>query len=107
MYNDSIKVANKIITAEDLEEIFAKMNEKLHYYQNLSVKEEARNQGIESYNRVFSYKDRGSELKVTVNFHDDTTVKFDRYDEFITIFHQRLEEIKDMFVVFYLNYETK
>ena len=107
MYNDSIKVANKIITAEDLEEIFVKMNEKLLYYQNLSVKEEARNQGIESYNRVFSYKDRGSNLKVTVNFHDNTTIKFDRYDEFITIFHQRLEEIKDMFVVFCLNYETR
>lgn len=107
MYSDTIKVANKMILAEDLEEIFEKMNEKLIYYQNLSSKEEARNQGIEYYDQVFSYKDTGSEFKATVNFHDDTTIKFDRYNDFIMIFHSRLEEMKEIDIFFNLNYETR
>ncbi len=36
MYNDTIKVANKIITDEDLLEIFAQMNEKLIEYKKIN-----------------------------------------------------------------------
>ena len=33
MYKDTIKVANKIISYDDLFEIFSKMQEKLVYYK--------------------------------------------------------------------------
>ena len=36
MYNDTIKVANKIITYDDLFEIFTQMNEKLIYYKKIN-----------------------------------------------------------------------
>ena len=36
MYNDTIKVANKIISYEDLFEIFSKMQEKLLHYQKIN-----------------------------------------------------------------------
>ena len=38
MYNDTIKVANKIIKYEDLYEIFSAMNEKLVKYKNIYEK---------------------------------------------------------------------
>ena len=34
MYNDTLKVENKIITNEYLYDIYTKMNEKLKYYMN-------------------------------------------------------------------------
>ena len=37
MYNDTIKVANKIISYDDLFEIFSKMQEKLMYYKKIMV----------------------------------------------------------------------
>ena len=43
MYNDTIKVANKIITYDDLIEIFAQMNEKLIYYKKINDSEERKN----------------------------------------------------------------
>ena len=46
MYNDTIKVANKIITYENLNDIFSKMNEKLTYYLKISEKEERENEAL-------------------------------------------------------------
>lgn len=47
MYNDTIKVANKIIKAEDLYDIFTKMQEKLLEYQKLSNIKERQNDSLE------------------------------------------------------------
>ena len=43
MYNDTIKVANKIITSDDLAEIFAMMNEKLTGFRKIHMQEETQN----------------------------------------------------------------
>lgn len=48
MYNDTIKVANKIISYDDLFEIFTQMNEKLQYYKRISINEESRNRMLEN-----------------------------------------------------------
>ena len=107
MYNDTIKVANKIITAEDLADIFAKMNEKLVSYKKVYENEQRRNQILEREYQVWTYKENDSILSFSVDFYDDTSIKFDNYNNFISIFNNRLSEIKSIYVRFYLNYDIQ
>lgn len=104
MYNDKIKVANKIITYDDLYEIFSKMNEKLSYYKKISAQEETNNKMLEYNYQKWSFRDSNSSLSFTVDFHDDTSIKFDNYNNFITIFNSRLDDIKSIYVYFNLSY---
>ena len=107
MYNDTIKVANKIITYDDLFEIFTRMNEKLIYYKKISDSEESKNHMLEYRNRNWNFKDNGSRLQFDVDFYDDTQIRFDNYNNFISVFNSRLEEIKNIYVHYCLYYSVK
>lgn len=107
MYNDTIKVANKIIKSEDLFDIFSKMQEKILEYKKTSEIQERKNSILEWSDRNWDYKDEGSTLTFEVNFYDDTTIKFDNYNNFISIYYQRLEEIKRIYVFFGVSYSIK
>lgn len=104
MYNDTIKVANKIISYEDLFEIFSKMQEKLLHYQKINDIEEKKNKMLEYNYQNWTFKDNGSRLTFDVNFTDDTSVSFDNYNNFISIFNNRLNEIKYIYVHYAINY---
>lgn len=106
MYNDSIKVANKIITYNDLSEIFLKMNEKLEELKKIYKTEELKNRILETRYQKWTYKDMGSYLTFLVDFYDDTSIKFDNYDSFIGVFNNRVHEIKSMYIIFHLGYST-
>lgn len=107
MYNDTIKVANKIIKSEDLIDIFSKMQEKILEYKKLSEVQERKNTMLEWSDRNWEYRDEGSILTFEVDFYDDTTIKFDNYNNFIEIYYKRLEEIKKIYVFFALSYSVK
>ena len=47
MYNDTIKVANKIITYNDLLEIFSRMQEKLVQLKKINAFEEMKNKMLD------------------------------------------------------------
>lgn len=94
MYNDSLKVANKIITYNDLIEIFSKMQEKIVNYQKINKIEEMKNSALDYRYQVWTYKDTGSRLNFQIYFHDNNSIDFDNYDNFITVFNNRLDEIK-------------
>lgn len=104
MYNDTIKVANKIITDKDLFEIFALMNEKLTHLKKIAQMEEKQNRMLEYNYQKWTFKDNGSGLSFDVNFTDDTNVKFDNYNNFLSVFNSRLHEIKSIWVRFHLSY---
>ncbi len=104
MYNDTIKVANKIITYDNLIAIFQKMNEKYEYYMKINQKEEQENEAIDYKYQKWSFKNSASRFKFDVNFYDDTRITFDNYNNFIGIFNNRLPEIKDIYVCFSLSY---
>ena len=106
MYKDTIKVANKIISYDDLFEIFSKMQEKLVYYKKISTNEEMRNRTIDYKYQTWTFKDTDSRLTFSVDFKDDTTIRFDNYNGFISVFNTRLEEIKYIRVNFILSYRT-
>lgn len=106
MYNDQLKVANKIISYDDLYEIFSKMNEKLNHYQKIYNNETVQNRMLDYSYQKWSFKDNGSKLSFNVDFYDNTSVRFDNYNNFITIFNNRLEDIKSIYVSFGLSYSV-
>lgn len=107
MYNDSIKVANKIITYDDLLDIFSKMQEKLVQYKKISNSEEMKNRVLDYRYQTWTFKDLGSKLNFDVDFYDNTHIKFDNFNNFISVFNTRLDEIKSFNVNFYLTYDTQ
>jgi len=104
MYNDTVKVANKIITYDDLLEIFAAMQEKLVYYKKINDNEEMKNRVLDYNSQNWTFKDNGSKLYFNVDFYDDTQIKFDNYNNFVVVFNNRLAEIKNIYVNYNLSY---
>ena len=94
MYNDSLKVANKIITYDDLIEIFSKMQEKIVNYQKINKIEEMKNSALDYRYQIWTFKDSGSRLYFSIEFQDYNRIEFDNYNNFITVFNIRLDEIK-------------
>lgn len=108
MYNNTIKVENKIISAELLADIFARMNERLLECQKIYKQEFARNQILDFRERTWTFNDYGSsKLVFNVDFYDNTYIKFDNFISFISIYNSRLNEIKSIDMRFYLGYEIK
>lgn len=107
MYNDTIKVANRIISDDDLRCIFQKMDDELRKNTQLANQEVQRNQGVESFNQNWTMKNFSGSIKCTFNFYDDTNITVDNYNTFITIFNSRIHEIKDMWVRNHYNYWIK
>lgn len=107
MYNDTIKVDNKIITDNDLVDIFNKMNELIEKYDNIRKQEENQNKIYESEYQKWTAKDFRWTFKFTVNFYDDTNISFDNYNDFMGIFNSRIHEIKYIHVWYSYSYSVK
>ena len=104
MYNDTIKAENKIISSDDLAQIFQLMGETLKKYLRVSEQEEIQNRMLDIPYQNYTFKDEGSKMKVIVDFYDNTNITFDSYDSFMGIFYSRINEIKTMDVYYSLNY---
>ncbi len=106
MYDDTIKVANKIISHDDLNEIFSKMYEKIVYWQKVYANEVLKNKVLDYKYKTWTFKDCSSHLRFVVNFYDDASIEFDNYNNFISVFNYRLDEIKVIQLYFRLNYDV-
>lgn len=106
MYNETIKAENKIISVEDLIEIFQLMGETLKKYQKIYSLEEQQNRGRDYSYQTYTFKDEGSKMRVVIDFYDNTNITFDNYDNFMSILYSRLEEIKSLDVRYVLSYTT-
>lgn len=104
MYNDTIKAENKIISSDDLTQIFQLMGETLKKYLKTSQQEEMQNRMLDTPYQNYTFKDEGSKMKVIVDFYDNTNITFDNYDNFMGIFYSRIDEIKTMDVHYTLSY---
>lgn len=104
MYNDTIKVANKIISDTDLADIFQRMDEELRENIQICKQETAQNERYEREYQHWTAKSFDGTFKCTFNFYDDTNITVDNYNAFITIFNNRLHEVKDMWVRYHYNY---
>ena len=106
MSTDRMGLANKILTSDDLFEIFSKMNETISRYKKISAIEESRNATLDYSYQEWSFKDNSSKLEFTVYFYDNTDIKYDKFDNFLTVYNTRLEEIKRIDVYFCLSYDV-
>lgn len=104
MYKDTIKVANKIISDTDLFEIFQKMNDELKENIRISNQEKIENEKFESNYQHWTLKNFEGTIKVDIDFYDDTHIRVDNYNSFITIFNSRLKDIKNLIVMYHYNY---
>lgn len=104
MYNDTIKVANKIISDTDLADIFQRMDEELKENQQICRQETMQNEKYEREYQHWTTKNFDGSFTCTFNFYDDTKVTVDNYPVFITIFNNRLHEVKDMWVRYNCHY---
>lgn len=107
MYGDTIKVANKIITDKDLEDIFFKMFEEMEMCQNQCKTETMQNEKYEIENQNWTVKDYSGTFKVDVNFYDDTCIHFDNFQNFMSIYNIRLHEIKNFYLRCHVSYWRK
>lgn len=107
MYNNSIDASNKIITADDLLEIFSKMNDKLKYYIDIYKKEASINEKLEYEYQKWSFKDNSSYLNFVVRFTDNTEIKFENYSSFLVAFNSRINEVKEIICHFNLSYSKR
>lgn len=104
MYNDTIKVANKIISESDLMDIFQKMNDEIKENERICRQETIQNEKYEREYQQWTVKDFQGTIKCTFNFYDDTNITVDNYNAFITVFNTRLHEVKDMWVRYRYSY---
>ena len=107
IYNGSINAANKIITYNDLIDIFNAMNEEFTKCMKVNDTETKVNQRIDYQYQKWTFKDSSSSYKMSINFEDDTEIHFDNFNNFITTFNNRLEEIKDIYIYYHLSYSEK
>ena len=96
MYNDTIKVANKIISESDLMDIFQRMDEDLKKNEQICKQETIQNEKYEREYQHWTTKDFQGNFKCTFNFYDNTNVTVDNFNEFFNLFNNRLHEIKDI-----------
>ena len=104
MYNDTIKVANKIISDSDLADIFQKMNEEILENNKICKQEIMQKEKYETEYQHWTTKDFQGTFKCTVNFYDDTNITFDNYNNFISIYNSRIHEIKEIWVRYHFSY---
>ena len=107
MYNDTIKVANKIISDTDLLEIFQKMNEEIKENIELCKQETIQNEKYTDEYQHWTVKNFDGTFKCTFNFYDDTNITVDNYDASIALFDSRLHEIKNLYVRYHFSYWIK
>lgn len=98
MYNDTIKVANKIISDKDLMDIFLKMFDEMEKYKKLYQQEKVQNEMYEREYQHWTVKDFEGSFRAIVNFYDDTNVTFDNIQNFMSIFSSRLAEIRNIYI---------
>lgn len=104
MYNDTIKVANKIISETDLADIFQRMNDEIKENEQICRQEKTQNEKYEWDYQHWTTKDFEGEFKCEFNFYDDTNITVDNYNSFITLFNNRLHEVKDMWIRYSYSY---
>ena len=98
------KIKNKIISVETLNDIFYMLNDKLNYYLDIYRKEEFKNRIFDSDKQFWTFKDSGSKLTFNVYFKDNSKIQFEKFENFISMFQMKLQEIETINVHLELNY---
>ena len=103
----TLEVNNRIITADDLNQIFSMMNDTLNKWLKVYQNESRQNEPLDYKYQKWSFKDEGSMLVFEITFYDNTTIKFDNYGGFIGVFNNKIYDIKEVYARFMLHYNIQ
>ena len=104
MYNDTVTAANKIISNKDLEEIFIRMDDAIKENEQICKRETMENQNLDREAQHWTTRDFSGTFKCEFDFYDSTTITVDNYINFITIYNNRLDEIRRMYITYRYEY---
>ncbi len=98
---------NRIITHDNLNNIFKMIDEKCKELDKMYQDESSKNSVINYNYQEWTYKKLYKKLVCNIDFDDDTGIKFEKISNFIEIFNQRINDIKYVHLSLYLSYEYK
>lgn len=106
-YNETIKAENKIISFEELSEVFEAMNYKLKKYLATYEVEKAYNEQLRYDEHEYTFNDSRSALTFDIDFYDNTRITINSYDEAVEVIRKRLSGIKKINVWLRLYYSIE
>ena len=107
MNENNIEINNHIIPPETIISVATYLNDKLKEYNSIYQNEAIKNEALTIQYQEWSFKNENSTIKYEIAFKNKTEIKFDNYNNFITVFNNRIDEIKDIHIYFYLRYSKK
>jgi len=107
MYNEAIDFSNKIVSNEDLYRLFEAINNNYNELKKIYEKEVIENERYESAYQKWTLKGFSGSIHTTVNFYDSASISFDDYASFISIYNERLSDIKYIHFSFRLYYYSQ
>lgn len=107
MHNDTVKVANKIISDRDLMCIFLEMNNQLENLKRIYQLEVEQNKMLDLKSQNWTLKDFNGKFKASINFYDNNRIETEDFGEFMNIFNHRIREIKGIDIYYNYNYSSK
>lgn len=107
MYNEKINTANKIISDKLLLDIFTLMYEEKTKCEKQFEMEKRINENVDYLNQKWTLNYLQVSLTFNVNFSDSTNITFDKYENFVSVFNNRLHEIRSIFCYYNLSYFDK
>lgn len=106
MVNKSVLICkNKIITSDNLNNIFKIVDEKCQELDKIYQKESKKNAIINYNYQEWTYKNLFKRFASNIEFDDDTGIKLEKISNFSEIFNQRVNDIKYAHFSLYLSYE--
>ena len=93
MNGNTIIVANKIITSEDLFAMFQLMNNNVKKYQRIYEEEKLSNKKYEYNDQTWTVGNLNVNQYMVVTFNDNSKINYDNYDKFMNVLYERIEDV--------------
>lgn len=108
MVNKStLECRNKIITKDDLNQLFNKIYDKKQELDKIYQEETVKNAAFRYEYQQWTYKNLSNIAYGEIEFEDKTAIKYDNFQNFIDVFNQRIDEIKRIKVHTNISYYYK
>lgn len=108
MINKSVLICkNKIITKGNLNSLFKFIDNKRQELDKIYKEESAKNYILNHDFQQWTYKDLYSKTKGSIEFINDTGIKLENFSNFIEIFNQQIDEIKNINLWVHVIYSYK
>lgn len=107
MYSVPIHSENKIITKDDLIEIFNKINEEVEKCRKINAQEKAENEKLSYEYQKWTMWNYSDHVRWMVDYYDNRQVTYDDFQSFLAVFKNQAYAIKWVHVYCSVSYGIK